>query len=148
MYLSPKTFMLGGGWVGVWMGRWYVVIIDWISKSRPEPKKCLSVSVDLWPGHGLDPKLDNNVQTDAGGSNACYSFFEHQFSTRCPKKLPFSWCLCFWAWGGGGLEKFGSFLHSYGFVKGVILFFTLTKTFVSSVPYMYIACIKWVICHS
>ena len=42
----------------------YGVIIELIPRSRPETRECLWVSVDLevfwsWPGHGLDPKLDN-----------------------------------------------------------------------------------------
>ena len=68
-------------------------------------------------------------------------FFNINFLLGVPKNYPLA-DVCVFEPEGGGLEKFGSFLHSYGFVKGVILFFTLTKTFVSSVPYMYIACIK------
>jgi len=61
MLFCSKKFS-GGWWVGGWW--WYGVIIESISRSRPETRECLWVSVDLevfwsWPGHGLDPELDN-----------------------------------------------------------------------------------------
>ena len=52
-YSVQKSFLVGGGWYGV--------IIESISRSRPETRECLWFSVDLevwsWPGHGLDPSL-------------------------------------------------------------------------------------------